>query len=183
MQKKHHWLYGILASLITLAILFGGQILFHKYGLAKPMDKMFEQIEGIEFFRADFNETGRNNDQTKIHFKLNNVKNLQTLYGQIVSGLDKYGGAKKYEIILEDSRNPQLEDFYYQIHYSLEEARATGNFSAMREKIKELSAHSDVDLKIYIDANYIYVQLKAKNQDQAQMYVVLDRAKALQEVR
>lgn len=158
--KKYNWLYGVLASLLTLAILFGGQILFNKYAMARPMDKMLEQLDGIESFKVHFHESPQNGELGKIQIKLNGVKNLQTLYGQLVAGLDKYGGAQKYDIILSDNRDKQLEEFYYHIHYLLEEARDKSNFVAMNEQIQKKGGASGVDSKIYVDANYIYLQLK-----------------------
>jgi hypothetical protein len=176
--KKYSWLYGVLASLITLAMLFGGQALFNKYAMAKPMDKMFEHMDGIERVQITFDEPG--DSLGKIEIALTDVDNLQVLYVQILAGLDKYGGAKKYNIVLKDTRDAQLEDFYYQIHYFLEEARDNKNFAAMAEKIQKKSAESGIRSKIYVDAGYIYLQAEKKSWEQLragnQLYIVLARS-------
>lgn len=172
-QKNYNWVMGGLALVITLAILFGGQLLWNKYAIAKPINHMFQNVNGVEAVTlGQLNEQGKNNEKVRIYVRLNNVPDLQKTYGEITDGLKQIDSGKKYDIVIQDKRTPELEDFYYRIHYYVQEAISTGSFAAMAERIEAKANHAGVAVKTYVDTQNIYLKMTKAD---AEMYVVVAR--------
>lgn len=172
-KKDYNWVIGCLTLILSLVILFGGQFLWNKYAVANPINKLFQNISGVESVTVGrLNEQGKNNERVKVYIKLNKVPNLQNLYGEVADGLKQVDGGKKYDIVIQDTRTPELEQFYYAIHYSVQEAIFTGNFAAMAEHINAKASSAGVDAQIYVDTKNIYLKM---TQGTAEMYVVVPR--------
>lgn len=172
-KKDYNWILGCLTLVLSLAILFGGQFLWNKYAVANPINKMFQNINGVESVTVGrLNEQGKNNEKVKIYVKINNVSNLQNLYNEIADGLKQVDGGKKYDIVIQDTRTPELEQFYYTIHYYVQEAIFTGNFAAMADHITAKAVSAEVDAQIYVDTKNIYLKM---TRGTAEMYVIVPR--------
>ncbi|WP_425057806.1 hypothetical protein SCACP_23480 [Sporomusa carbonis] len=172
-NKNYNWVIGCVTLMLTLAVLFGGQFLWNKYAVANPVNRMFQNIDGVESVSISrLNEQSKNNETVKIYIKLNHVDNLQNLYEEITDGLNQVGGGKKYDIVIRDTRTPELEQFYYSIHYDIQEAIFTGNFATMAERIQAKAGSAQVKTQIYVGNKNIYVQM-TKGADG--MYVVVPR--------
>ena len=46
-NKGYNWLTSAVAVLLTLAVLTGGQMLWQKFTVVQPMDKLFQGIDGV----------------------------------------------------------------------------------------------------------------------------------------
>ncbi|HWR41933.1 hypothetical protein [Sporomusa sp.] len=180
-QKDYNWVVGCLTLVLTLAALFGGQLLWNKYAVANPINKTFQNIDGIESVSVGrLNEQGKNSDKIKIYVKLTHVPNLQKVYGEMADGLKRVDGGKKYDIVIQDNRTPELEQFYYSIHYSIQEAIFTGNFATMAERIESKSSSAGVETQTYVDTKNVYVKMTKGTSD---MYVVVARDDSSQGVK
>lgn len=169
--RKHNWALGLITVLAVVAILSGGQLLWQKYAVAKPLDKVFSEINGVE---GTTWENSGNSEPVKVYVTLKNVDNLQKTYEGLVNGSQSILGKKTFKIIIKDSRTQELEEFYHSIHYHVYEAAYTGNFAVMAEKINEKASVVGVSVHTYVDASNIYVQA---SKNAADMYVVLPRTK------
>ncbi|SDE19068.1 hypothetical protein [Sporomusa acidovorans] len=169
-KKEVNWVVGGVALVLTLIVLFSGQFLWNKYAVTNPISKMFQNVNGVE--SVTVGQQSNNNEKIKIYVKLNHVSNLQTLYSEIVDGLKQMDNGKKYDIVIQDNRTPELEEFYYQIQYYIQEAIFTGNFASMAESVGIKANNDGVTEKIYIDADNIYLQLVKGN---AAMYMIIPR--------
>ncbi|HWR07187.1 hypothetical protein [Sporomusa sp.] len=180
-KKDYNWVVGGLTLVLTLAVLFGGQLLWNKYAVANPINKTFQNIDGVESVHiGPLNEQGRTGEPIKIYVKLAHVPNLQKLYGEMAEGLKQVSGQKKYDIIIQDNRTPDLDKFYYSIHYTIQEAIFTGNFTEMAERIEAKASIAGVETQTYVDTNKVYLQMtKGTNE----MYVVVARADSRQGVK
>lgn len=168
-RKGYNWLLSAAVVVLTLAILAGGQMAWQKFAVAQPMDKLLTSIDGVA--KASWEE-GKKDDVVQIYITLANVKNLAKTYGAISDGAKRILGSRPYRVTIADTRTPELEQFYYQIHYHIQEAIFTGNFSLMAEKVQKLSADAGITAQVYVEAKVVYVQL-AKGE--AQMFVVVTR--------
>lgn len=172
-KKDYNWVVGGLVLVLSLIALFGGQLLWNKYVVADPINKKFQSITGVEAVTVgQLNEQGKNNENVKIYLKLSKVSNLQYLYNEISNGLKQVDGGKKYDIVIQDTRTLALEQFYYTIHYYIQEAIFTGNFATMAERVNAKAASDNVDAKVYVDTKNLYVTMI---QGTAEMYVVISR--------
>lgn len=175
--KGDNWTRFFLALVITVAILVSGQLLWHKFAVAKPLDKGLLAIQGVS--SASWDE-GKNSDIVAINVTLSHVDSLAKTYNDILEKGQKVFGRKNFQVILHDDRTPELDSFYYTIHYSIQEAIATGNFTAMADKVQTQARAAQIDAKIVVDEKYVYVQL-AKG-DNA-LYTVVPRQSAGLEVK
>lgn len=174
LRKDYNWVVGCLALVLTLTVLFGGQLLWNKYAVANPINKMLQNINGVESVTIGrLNEQGKNNEKVKVlYIKLKNVSNLQVVYGEIIDGLKHVDAGNKFDIVIQDTRTPELEQFYYNIHYYVQEAIFTGNFATMADRINAKASGAGVDAQIYVDTQNIYLKMTKGN---AEMYVVVSR--------
>jgi len=168
--RKYNWALGCMAVLITFVVLAGGQTLWQKYAVAKPLDKIFSGVDGVE--STLWEDSGKNGEPVKIIVTLKDVANLQKTYEDLVAGSQRILGTKRFKIIINDNKTPELEQFYYEIHYYIQEAIYTGNFTSMADKIQEKANTAGVDIRVFIDISNVYVQAK---QNTGSMYIVLPR--------
>ena len=168
-RKGYNWRIGVLAVILTLAVLMGGQAAWNKYFVAQPLDKVFTGIDGVQ--KSSWEE-GKKDDAVQIYITLANAANFAKTYGAIAEGAKGVLGAKPFRIRLTDSRTPELEQFYYKAHYHLQEAIQTGRFSDMADRVQALAREAGVTARIYVESKAVYVQLE---KDGAQMYVVVTR--------
>lgn len=168
--RKYNWALGGIAVLVAFAVLFGGQLLWQKYTVAKPLDKIFSGVNGVE--GTLWEDSGKNGEPVKIYVTLKNVADLQKTYEDLVDGSEQILGRRSFKIIIKDSRTPEIEQFYYQIHYYVQEAIYTGNFATMADKIQEQARAEGVDVRVYVDISNVYVQV---SQNTDSMYLVIPR--------
>ncbi|SDF64601.1 hypothetical protein [Sporolituus thermophilus] len=169
MQRKYNLLIGLMSVVLTIALLAGGQVLWQKYAVAKPLDKMLQGIDGVE--SATWEE-GTKKEEVKIHVTLHQVGNLPKTYSEITDGSRQILGARGFKIIIHDNRTPELEQFYYRVHYFVQEAIFTGNFALMAERLQEQAARSGVAVQAYVDARHVYLKM---TKDGGEMYEVVPR--------
>jgi hypothetical protein len=177
--KQANWLLGFVALITTLAILVGGQLLWQKFAVAKPLDKLLQDVDGVVTATQSDVKGGKDN-MVLIDVTLQNVNNLQNTYTEIDAGAKRILGSKPYTVAIHDKRNGELEQFYYSIHYFVQEAIFTGNFSQMAQRVKEQSQAQGIDTRIYVDTRFVFVQMQ---QGDGQMYVVVPRPTASAEVK
>lgn len=167
--KQYNWLVSVVAIVATLAVLAGGQMVWQRFAVAQPLDKLFQGVDGVA--KASWEE-GKKDDVVQIYITLANVNNLQKTYSAINDGAKRILGTKPFKIHIEDKRTPELEQFYYNVHYHIQEAVATGNFSIMVERVQKQAADAGVAAKIIVEAKVVYLQLA---KDGGEMYVVVPR--------
>ena len=171
-RKDINWVIGGLALMLTLAILFGGQLLWNKYGIVDPINNAVQHIEGIESVKVVPLKEQKANESIKIYVQLAQVANLQKLYDEMEGALKQVYRPQRYEIVIQDNRTPELEAFYHSIHYSVEEAIFTGNFTVMAGSIESKAGSAGVKVQTYVDSKNVYLQMsKGTNA----MYVVVTR--------
>jgi len=163
---------------LTLTVLGGSHFFWQQYALDKPLTQVIQAIDGVETLTLD--NSDKNESTRNIHITLNNVTNLQKTYQTINDGISNILGLKKYKLTIHDHRTPELEQLYYSMHYYIEEAIFTGRFGVMAEIIQQKALAANIKAQVYVDANYIYVQLMSSN---GNLYMVIPRQPASLEVK
>jgi hypothetical protein len=167
---KHRWVVGCIAVVVTFAVLACGQLVWQKYAVAKPLDKVFHGINGVE--SAAWEDNSKSGESVKIYVTLRDVTNLQKTYEELLEGGKRILGPKDFKIVIKDARTPELEQFYYNVHYNVQEAIFNGNFTIMAERIREKAVKEGLDARIIVDINNVYLDL---SQQSDHMYVVIPR--------
>lgn len=179
MNSNKNRLTVVLAVIIlTLAILGGGQLLWQRYAVDKPLAKVLNGIDGIDSFYVDNNT--KISSVLKLNISLANVKNLQKTYQAVHEGAASILGSSQFSVIIHDNRTPELEQVYYNVHLYVQEGIATGNFASMAEQVEQKASASGVEAQVYVDSANVYLGLKKAD---AGMYVVTPRHTGQPEVK
>ena len=168
-NKGYNWLTSAVAVLLTLAVLTGGQMLWQKFTVVQPMDKLFQGIDGVT--KSSWEE-GKKDDTVQIYITLAETKNFPKTYSAIHDGAKRILGSRPFRVNIADSRTDELDQFYHKIHYQLYEAMFTGNFSLMAEKIQKLADGAGITARVYVEAKSVYVQL---TKGQNELYAAVTR--------
>lgn len=176
--RQYNWLLGCMAVVVTMVILFGGQLLWEKFAVAKPLDKAFLNINGV--VDAAWEDQSKKGEPIKIYVTLQNIDNLAQTYEELSDGAKKVLGKKPFKLLIRDSRSPELEQFHYKLHYIVQEAIFTGDFSSMAEQLAVKAKEENIDMRIYVDASHVYLQTA---KDAAQMYILVPRVLESQGVK
>lgn len=158
----------VAALAVTVVVLVAGQLAWHKYAVAKPLDAGLRDIPGVT---AASWEEAKNGD-IAINVTLGGVDNLAATYSNIETTAKNILGRRPSRITIADTRTPELEGLYYFLHYHIQEAIATGNYAAMAGHIHTQSAARGAQAKVYVDTRAVYLQLA---KDGASLYAVVPR--------
>ncbi len=166
--KRDNRLTFVIALAVTVAVLVAGQLLWQKYAVARPLGSGLQGIPGVTAASWDENKNG----DTTINVTLGDVDNLARTYGEIGETAKTILGKHPARITLTDSRTPELEEIYHAVHFHLQEAIATGNFSAMADRVDAKARAGGAEARVYVDARNVYLQLHKAD---ASLYAVVPR--------
>jgi NACalpha-BTF3-like transcription factor len=155
--QKINWSIIIICILCTFTAASSSYFFWQQYVVTKPLTQAIQEIDGVE--QVTLNTQNKKQGIQEVNVTLANVSNFQTTYQLINNTIETNLGAKKFKLILHDHRTPQLEQLYYSIQYCIYEGIFTGKFSTMSEIIQEKAAAADIQAQVYMDTNYVYLQL------------------------
>jgi hypothetical protein len=159
----------ILATLaLTLAILFGVKWLYQDQALDRPLARAVGAVPGVS-------ETviAQRGDILQVRVKVADTPEIETLVAGLWRAIDAVEGGRKVELLISDSRNPVLQEVYYDFHFFLQEAVATGFYSELPARLAEVAATDKVArARVYVAPDYVYVQL---HQGDASLYEIVPR--------
>lgn len=169
MNLKGMRLTIILATLaLTLAILFGVKWLYQDQALDRPLARAVGAVSGVT-------ETviAQRGDILQVRVKASDTPEIETLVAGLWRAIDAVEGGRKVELLISDSRNPALQEVYYDFHFFLQEAVATGFYSELPARLAEVAATDKVArARVYVAPDYVYVQL---HQGDASLYEIVPR--------
>jgi hypothetical protein len=142
----------VLAFLITIGALFGGQALTTKLKVEGPLQRDLRRMKAIQDFKLK-----QEKDGITVSFKLQRVDNLQQVmdYVQQKVLLHYNQPVKTFKVV--DHRNRYLEELRYQLSFYLKEAIVSGHYIQLKTA---LESYQGVKAKAYISQNNVYLQLE-----------------------
>lgn len=154
---KNIQIWVIVASFgITIALLFGGQTLNAKIRVANPLKQKIQNVKAVQSFAVE-----PQNDALQLRLKLRQNSNLQAVVNQVKREVEFYHQKPVREIRISGNPNAQLEQVKYQLSFFLEEALATGGYIQLKTKLDSLEHNQGIKAKVYLDSDFIYLQLDA----------------------
>ncbi len=163
-------LKGCIALIITVAVLYIGQALWHNYAVDLPLDKTLNDIDGVSNVTLD--DSYKINDNITVYVTLDDTANLQKTYKEISKRIEEKLKGNQYTLEIKDNRSSELEQAYYDIQYYIQKAIVDGDFPMLEAKAREKAGLKGASVKVYVDEQNIYLQLNKNNNS---LYAVVAR--------
>lgn len=155
--KKNKLFKGLLALVITLALLYAAQNVWMNYAVASPLDKTLNDVDGVA--KVTLRDTNKLSEPVIIVVTLDHDINLEKTYSAINEKIVETLNKKPYVLKLSDNRTPELEQLYYDIHFYVQQAMVDGNFPLLAENAREKAEALNAAARVYVDDKNIYLQL------------------------
>lgn len=148
------WLVGV-AFLATVAILFGGQSINAKMRVENPLKQRMKTIKEVKSFKVE--PTG---DGLTLKLQLRQSRNIQTVLSRVKQEVEYYHKKPVTVIGITNQPNARLEQLKYELSFYLEEALASGHFVELKSALDAYSKDRGIKAKVYLDDDFIYLQLE-----------------------
>ena len=148
---RKFFLIGV-AFLLTTGLLFGGEALAEYFLQDTPLQQWAEAVPEIK----DFTLTGKGE---VLHLRLEKTDDLRRTLEPFLREIREKRKGDLAQVIIETPQAPELAPVYYELSFTLEEARVSGNYQALYEKLQELEEKYNGDFKVLIGEEFFFVQL------------------------
>lgn len=144
----------IVVFAISLTLLLLGQHFIFRPHTLSVLEAKFTNIAGVKTACVTFNDEGLSLD-----IELDDNPDLKSSYSQILR-LAKQVGLSPERITIQDDRGPILSQALYDIHYSVAEGIATGQFRQMAAIVEEELVHHNIEnYQIWVEQECVYVEM------------------------
>ena len=160
--------FVLLAALLSLSLLTGGQWAYRHFGQEKPLAGALEAVPGVQAVTV-IPGTGT----LEVRINLGPVTHLQQTYSKLEEAIRGVYGQQPFKIILQDNPAPVLDRLWQASQYAVYEAAVRGNFTSMAAGVADLARQAGVsDYALNIDDRNIYLVFR---QGQNYLYRVIPR--------
>ena len=157
----------LLALLIVLGALVGGQKLYNTNLIEKPV---LEELRALSYVETAKINTADNVYQIKVHIR--QPGNLKNEYNEIDKIIADNIKGHQYEIELVDKRDENLQNELQSMELSIYEAIAQNNYLDLEQRFAEKAERDHFDYLLQIDEQKLYVQI---SQGDKYLYEIIDR--------
>lgn len=158
----------LLALFLGLVALMGAQRLYELYNYKSPLVEVLDKNKALASYQIKESRGGT----ILIELQFKEDVNLMKSYRDVNRAVKDILGDRPYELQLIDTRDEQLERAYFSSQFAIQEAMAKGNFRDMAEVVYREARSIGGEAQIYIDQQYIYVQM---NKDGRYLHEVIER--------
>ncbi|MFZ5642375.1 MAG: hypothetical protein ACOY46_02145 [Bacillota bacterium] len=148
----------LLALLVGLASLWGGQWVFNRYNYERPMAKLLGENKDISSYSIN-----KNGSELEVEIKLKKVDNLQETYGTLQQSINGAVGGRKVKITVTDDRDATLNEVYHDTRLAAYEAIERGNFLEMGDFIERRASSEGAQARVFLDRENLYIQIYHEN--------------------
>ena len=156
MPQKHWTLQKFFligaAFIITTGLFFGGEALAEYFFKDSPLQQWAEAVPEI-------NELTLLGKGEVLRVRLEKTNDLRKTLESFLREIREKRKGEIREVIIESPQAPELTPVYYELSFTLEEARVSGNYQALYEKLRELEEKYRGDFKVFIGEEFFFVQL------------------------
>lgn len=159
MHQKIRPMVVIIALVLGLAAIFGAQYVVKTYSFEKPFKEQVLSISGVKDVKIADSANGK-----KIYLTVSPNVDLENAYQKVTDiAQDKLRGQTTIEFDGNSSKG--LQDIYKQMHYSIYQGIASGEFTQMAAQVKTIAAAGQLkDYDLRVDNNNVYLKL-VKNKE------------------
>lgn len=164
------WPVMIAATAVTLAVLVGAGFLVKSQTVEEPLRAVYANAAAVENSTIE-----RQGDTYQIKVKFKDVPDFAPAFIQLHAETEKLLKQAPFEIVVEDQRNPKLDQAFRRVNLFVQEALATGQFSAMADRVEAEAAKAGLTARLEVDNHRVFVQMKDGD---SYLYSVAERTKA-----
>lgn len=155
----------VVILVVVLGILFGGQWLYSKFLLERPV------VEALNM--PEIESTKYVEETNTVFIKLKEVDNLKDTYVSILDKIQGNKNAGSLKLVITDNRNESLEEAFYNSQFAVHQAIMQGDFISMNEIISNIASEYKLDrYAVFIDSENIYIQF---HQNGRNLYEIINR--------
>jgi len=152
---------------VTIILLIGGQGLAKSVRVDRPLARELDSIAGV----LD-HALAQGTDGAHLELTLARVPDLEQTITRVLAAVAERQEEPVVEVVIHDHRQG-LGAAYYDLRFGLEEAMATGRYTALQKDLHRLARQYHLDRALaYLGQGFVYVQLE---QGSAYLYQVLPR--------
>jgi hypothetical protein len=150
----------IILSLIGgLLLFFGGQFLYNKYNVEKPLEELINDNQYVQQVAIE-----KTAGITYLEVKLKNEDvNIAELYEELYLQTGNLLKNETFEIKFVDKPDKQLNDLWQSNQYYVYQAIMQGNFPEMVDNIVKTAADANIKAEVYVNNENVFVQLTKEN--------------------
>lgn len=155
---------------VTLAVLFGAGFVVKSQTVEEPLKAMYAKSAVIETAAVE-----RQGEKYVINVKFKNVPDFAPAYNELHAETKKLLKKAPFTIVVVDQRSPELEQAFRRVNLYVQEALATGQFSAMADRVEAEATKAGLTARLDVDGDRVFVQMHDQN---GYLYSVAERTPA-----
>jgi len=167
-KVKQIILIGIIFA-VTTGLLFGGERLAELFFERNPLNTKADSIQEITEYKINEDQAS---GELILTLRLSDLDNLQATVEPFLKEVEKVKGRKITKVEVESPLAPELQEAFYELSFSLEEARTTGKYKSLFTDLREMEEKNQGQYRVFIGRDFFYVQLK---QGGGRYYAVVSR--------
>ncbi|MHB8171636.1 MAG: hypothetical protein ACYDG6_08850 [Thermincolia bacterium] len=142
----------VVAIIVVLALLLGGQMIYKRYNIEQPLFKVYSKTKAVQ----DADIINRNG-KVKVVLALGPTVNFQKTYRELMEETVVVLGERPFELRIKDNRDQVLERLLIDTEPVIYEAVSKGNFTWMKWEITRAAGAAGAEAQVFIDGERIYV--------------------------
>ncbi|MGQ9557526.1 MAG: hypothetical protein ACUVTU_06195 [Desulfurispora sp.] len=144
----------LLSALLGLALLWGGRFSYWRLGYEQPLARMLKQRPDIISYTLQ-----QQGNQLVVEVLPRRLDNLPRFYNSLSRDIQKTVGQKPFLLVLQDRRDPVLQDLWPAARLAMEEAVQRGNYVEMAALIRQQAGAREVRAELLVDEARLYLQM------------------------
>lgn len=162
------WPVVVAAMAVTLAVLFGAGFVVKSQTVEEPLKAVYAKSPAVETAAVE-----RQGGKYLIRVKFKDVPDFAADYTMLHAETEKLLEETPFVIAVEDRRSPKLEQAFRRTNLYVQEALATGQFSAMADRVEMEAARAGLTARLEVDNDRVFVQMHDKD---GYLYSVAERS-------
>ncbi|WP_339062801.1 hypothetical protein [Tepidibacillus marianensis] len=158
----------LIVLVVSLLVLFGGNILYQNFHLEQPVEKAVNQIQGIQFKNMSY-------DRQKVELTINvkQVNNFADTYHQVQDKIQPLVGGRQLQLHFNNSQDQQLLHAWNQAYFDIAQAMDKQEYSIIPKVVEKIKSQSQLKKVGYgMDEKNVYIDLHDKENS---LYFVIPR--------
>lgn len=153
---------AVLSLVITLAVLFGGWLLYEWFQVTQPIGELLDNEEHVADY--DINVTPRS---VTVNLQVEPAFSLNADYLSLLEQIKQTTAQENVTITLKDKPDDKLQTTWNGLYFIFAEGIANREYHTMLEQLEQQPLAQNVQLQVAMDEENVYVLLQETEGEQA----------------